>query len=411
MNLKKYFLTNDITIINITFFFVGFSLPFSLAFNSICLILFIAFSFFYFDKKNIKELINFKEIYFYFIIFYLIQILSYFYSANKNIALENLSRNVLFFILPITFLNIKHKLNNRSFKYLFTGLILSIILSILKVYSSLILTLPFFQIKDFLRERFVEKGIYNIHVPYFSMLILLVLIFTVKSNFLKNKKYNKIIKLILFFLLLISLFFLSGLMSFLILIFYIYSFFFKSKIKKTKKIAITFFFLLISISSLYLIKNLDKAEREKGAENLIFRIYSLANSKNNSTVRFQNWKSVVEVISENIFLGIGVDGGINKLLEHREPLNEPFVNKHNAHNVYLETLLRYGIIGFLPFSIILLLLIKKAFLTKNYFFIWFLIVFLISSLTESFLQRQIGIVTFCFFSLFFYTKNNLSLTS
>ena len=88
---------------------------------------------------------------------------------------------------------------------------------------------------------------------------------------------------------------------------------------------------------------------------------------------------------------------------------EPYINEHNAHNDLLEILLRYGLIGLSIFLLIVISFAKKAYLTRNYYFIWFLIVFMISGMTESYLQRQIGLVFFVFVSLLFYTykENNL----
>ena len=185
MNLKKLFSFKDIIFLDIILFLVAFSIPFSLAFNSICLGLFLILSFSYLKKRDIKTLFNYKEIYFYFILFYIIQLTSYFYSSNRNLALDNLSRSIILLLLPISFLAIKSKLHNSSFKSLFYGLLLSLLLFLLRVYSILLielLTSPSFELNNFLREKFIEKGIYNIHTPYFSMLILIVLIFSIKRE-------------------------------------------------------------------------------------------------------------------------------------------------------------------------------------------------------------------------------------
>lgn len=402
--MKDIFYRNKrISYLNILLFIVAFSLPFSLAFNSISVILLFLFSLSSFKLKYIKVLLSYKQIYLYFIVFYLFQIISFLYSFNKNLALDNLVRNSVYLVLPITFLGIRIYLNKHSFRALFYGLLLSVTLSMVKIYGHLFKNLFFssFQLKDYLREGFVENGIYNIHVPYFSLLVILLIIYSMKFQFSKNFKWNLCVKVSLLLLLTCSLLLLSGLMSVLILFLFFIYLFIKSSLKNYLKIIFIFFMVgSITITS-FVLKNMEQIERVRGAENIFFRIQNLMNSDSN--VRIDNWESVTMVISENFFFGVGVDGGLEELLKKRKPLTEPFVNKHNAHNVYLETMLRYGLFGFIIFSLIVYQLIKEAINSKNYYYNWFLVTFLISSLTESYLQRQIGIVFFVFISLFFYT--------
>ncbi|WP_339660419.1 O-antigen ligase family protein [uncultured Polaribacter sp.] len=301
-------------------------------------------------------------------------------------------------------------LNKNSFNALFNGLLMSIILSLIKVYWHILRSIftSTFELKYFLREGFVENGIFKIHVPYFSMLIVFLIVYVVKIEFLRNKNWNLVLKTSILLLLIVSLFLLSGLMSvFLFVLFCIYLVF-KNPCNRSLKIKLFIIIFSIITATFIFIKNMEKLEGVRGAENIFFRVQNLMNS--DSYVRIENWKSVTEVISENFFFGVGVDGGITELLKKREPLTEPFVNKHNAHNTLLETMLRYGFFGLVIFCLIIFHLISISIKTMNYYFSWFLIIFLLSSLTESYLQRQIGLIFFVFFSLFFYTANITKIT-
>tara|TARA_R110002167_G_scaffold84266_3_gene229162 strand:+ start:28337 stop:29584 length:1248 start_codon:yes stop_codon:yes gene_type:complete len=409
--MKGIFYQNKRSIfLNSLLFLVAFSLPFSLAFNSLSIILFSLFCLSFFKVENIKTLLNYKQVYFYFILFYLFQIFSYSYSYDKNLALDNLIKNIVYLILPIAFVSVKMFLNKNSFNALFNGLLMSIILSLIKVYWHILRSIftSTFELKYFLREGFVENGIFKIHVPYFSMLIVFLIVYVVKIEFLRNKNWNLVLKTSILLLLIVSLFLLSGLMSvFLFVLFCIYLVF-KNPCNRSLKIKLFIIIFSIITATFIFIKNMEKLEGVRGAENIFFRVQNLMNS--DSYVRIENWKSVTEVISENFFFGVGVDGGITELLKKREPLTEPFVNKHNAHNTLLETMLRYGFFGLVIFCLIIFHLISISIKTMNYYFSWFLIIFLLSSLTESYLQRQIGLIFFVFFSLFFYTANITKIT-
>ncbi|MGB5364341.1 MAG: O-antigen ligase family protein [Aureibaculum sp.] len=261
--------------------------------------------------------------------------------------------------------------------------------------------------KNIVREKFIEFSILDIHVPYLAILIVFLLICSYKITFNTQDKINKIIRVTLIAFLVLSLIQLSGVMSILLLGVFILAEFLFSRISIQSKL---FVIILISVSFVFLIPVLEKAEptnRVRGAENIIYRTQQLM--KSNDPVRRENWESVIKVIKSNILLGIGADGGMELLQIERDIDGEPYINEHNAHNDLLEILLRYGLIGLSIFLLIVISLAKKAYLTRNYYFIWFLIVFMISGMTESYLQRQIGLVFFVFVSLLFYTykENNL----
>jgi O-antigen ligase len=151
------------------------------------------------------------------------------------------------------------------------------------------------------------------------------------------------------------------------------------------------------------IKNYKKIDHVRGAEHIVYRIQKILTSKD--SVRQTNWRSVLNVISSQPILGVGADGGLEQLQMERSTLSEPYINKHNAHNDFLEIMLRYGIIGLLIYLTLLSKLFKNAWQKNSYIFKWFLIVFVISGLTETYLQRQIGLTFFSFFSLLLYTFN------
>lgn len=71
---------------------------------------------------------------------------------------------------------------------------------------------------------------------------------------------------------------------------------------------------------------------------------------------------------------------------------------YNFHNQYIQTFVETGLIGLLLLIFMLTFLIYEGVKTKNYYLIFFNLIFSIAFLTESFLSRQIGVFTFLFFN-------------
>jgi len=392
-------------ILKFLLFITAFSIPFSFAFNSISLAILFLFSFVFFKKENFFSNLNIKKVYIFYILFFIMQALSIYYALNKDAAIKSVTRNVVFFILPIAFINLKNKIDKNNIKTVYYGLLLAILSTLVSTYFNIIRQYLFenISIKTMVREKFVANGIYDIHVPYIAILIVFLIICTYKIKFHRKEYVDKMIKISLMTFLSLSLLQLSGVMSIVILALYFFIQFLYSKRSNKVKITGVFLMSIVFIFSYLMLKNIDIQDRVRGSENLIYRTQRII--KSSDQVRNENWESVINVISSNLFLGVSADGGLELLQGQRQILSEAYINKHNAHNDYLEIILRYGLIGFSIYLLLIGILLRKAVLAKNYFLIWFLVVFLISGLTESYLQRQIGIVFFVFFSLLFYTQN------
>ena len=405
-------------ILNILLFLVAFSLPFSYAFNSIAssafnsisiAVLFL-YSFVFFQRDIFLNSFKLKEVYLFYILFFILQIISICYANNKEVAYTNVTRNILFLILPITFINLKNRVDENKLRILYFGLLLAVLANLTTSYFNAFRAymLENMHMKAIVREKFIEFGIYDIHVPYLAMLVVFLIICTYKITFSKREKINIVIKLSLIIFLTISLLQLSGIMSIFILGVFFVTQFLLSRISTKTKIFVSFLIGVSVIFSFFVLKNIEQSDHIRGSENIIYRAQKFI--KFNDPVRVENWNSVVKVISSNLFLGVGADGGLELLQKERNVKSEPYINRHNAHNDILEILLRYGLVGLCIFLIIVLKLVKKAFSTKDYFLGWFIIVFLISGLTESYLQRQIGLVFFVFLSLFLYNLKTINQT-
>lgn len=390
--------------LEVLIFIATFSIPISFAFNSISFAILLLFSFVFFDFKSFLKSLNNKEIYVYYFLFFLIQIFSLSYASNIPLAIETVKQNIVFLVLPITFINLKNHIDDRKLRIAYLGISSSLLITLVVSLSSLLYkaTNSEYVLSDFFRENFINEGLYNnIHVPYLSLLIVFTLISTFKIRLIKRTKLDLIVKSIIIIILLISLFLLSGMMSLVILGIFFVVIFFRSKISNRLKIAVSIITVLCFSFGINYISSYKKIKRIRGGEHIIYRIQKLIISKD--SVRFTNWESVAKVITNRPFLGVSADGGLELLQKERTILSEPYINKHNAHNDFLEIFLRYGIIGLVIYLTLIYKLFKSAWLKRSYMFKWFLVIFVISGITETYLQRQIGLTFFTFFSMLLYT--------
>ncbi|PNW26688.1 hypothetical protein BKP44_15980 [Formosa algae] len=359
-------------------------------------------------KKNCDG-VSRNDIYLYsaFILLFVIQLVGVSYSENKGDALIYVQKNIVFLLLPIAFINYSKIINFQSLKNSVYGLLLGVIVILLSIYIN-ILSIIFennMPIKallfQFVRVDFVKYGIVEIHPPYFGVLVVFCIVILLYNNFFKNKLLDFIIRSFLFLFFIFSLYGISSFMSILLLGFLLLFHLFY--LVKNRKIKILMFLFLVG--SMFVISKIDfrGVTKQFPGGSLLGRIeWSIYKGKGD-TSRPENWNSVLSVVKEHPFFGIGSDGGLNELQKHRTEISESFKNKHNAHNQYLEILLRHGILGLILYLFILAELFRVSIRTNNKIFVWFLLTFTLASITESYLVRQIGLTFFTFFALLFYT--------
>jgi O-antigen ligase len=85
----------------------------------------------------------------------------------------------------------------------------------------------------------------------------------------------------------------------------------------------------------------------------------------------------------------------------------------NAHNEYLQTTLRHGIIGLLLLIGVLILPLYRSLAQRQYLYAAFLLLCAFAFLTESMLSRQAGVIFFAFFNslfAFYYLSNRIEVS-
>lgn len=137
----------------------------------------------------------------------------------------------------------------------------------------------------------------------------------------------------------------------------------------------------------------------------VFKKYeSVKDNNNGMAAREIIWRSAVELIRKKPLTGYGLQNGseqlVTKYQEHHFELGT--VNKYDAHDQYLQILLNTGILGLLPFLLMLALALLKTFRERNFLLLMLTFIIMIEGLTEALLETQKGIIFFLFFLLLLY---------
>ena len=398
----------DLYVFEFLLFITALSIPFSYAFNSICIGLLFVYSFHWCQKKNYSGLISKKNyLPILFVCFFMVLVGGIFYSANMEGGLSYVTRNIVFLLLPITFLNLKPVLNHRRIRMALFGLFFGTIIILFGIHFNIVFKiidkhLGFDTLlKHFVRVRFVQEGIVEIHPPYFGIFTVFSMVFISQQKLVVDQTWNMLLKTLVLLYLLLSLYGISSFMAILLLAMAI-GFYCIGQWRKGRKKTMVIMMMLLVLGVIAVSRlNFKVMENGYTGSTLLGRVeWSFFRGKGD-TSRPENWESVVMVIKNNFFLGVGSDGGLDILQAHRNPKSESFRNDHNAHNQYLETFLRHGIFGFLIFLMILFALTVEAAKSKDILFCTFIVFCMVSFLTESYLVRQWGSTFFVFFACMF----------
>lgn len=127
---------------------------------------------------------------------------------------------------------------------------------------------------------------------------------------------------------------------------------------------------------------------------------------NSVYVRQLIWKTDTDLLRQYWLTGVGPGRMLHMLHEryffysisHQFP-----VGYYDPHNEYISNWLSFGIIGILLLLTALVAHFLKALHTKNYLYLYLLIIFAVTFFTETVLSRQKGVLFFAVFtSLFFF---------
>lgn len=393
--------------IEIGFLLFAFSLPFGGVFNSYFLGLSILLLIYGLVNQSYELKIRLPKKLFSLTFIYLVLLFGIF-RTNALATSGNLLLDISLLVFPILFALTGLKINRKKILYAFVAGCVS---------SSLLCLL--LSAKQFYFENF-ESGIYFyaslshfLHVGYFSMYLLFslfaIFLLLIKSD--NGKLVFLKILLIIFHLLMLVL--LSTRTSFIALgvigLAFLISTVFILKKRMKGLLMLVALCILFSLGLVFL-----NSKNENRFDSLLsfFTEKQIDPSSIESVdARFMVWKSSVQIIQQNFWVGVGPGNAKAKLKE------QFLINGYtgiaaeglNAHNEFLQTLIATGVIGFIALLLCIFTGVPAAFQQRDFLFVTFTIIIVINFLTESMLERQAGVVFFAFFnSLFVFSKSSKS---
>lgn len=136
----------------------------------------------------------------------------------------------------------------------------------------------------------------------------------------------------------------------------------------------------------------------------------VSKNQTSTSIRFTIWTNTIDLIKNAPFFGYGV-GDVQDVDNNnyiKKGLVEFSKNKYNAHNQYFQIGLVSGIMGLMIFLYSQLALFINVFKKKNFQFAMVILFFFILFMTESYLERQNGIIFYSMImSLFIYSNSNV----
>jgi O-antigen ligase len=265
---------------------------------------------------------------------------------------------------------------------------------------------------------FHTKETYNLTYTYLSFLMhpsylamylnfSLMVVFFDFSNGKKSKVFIALrLFLFLFFIFIIIL--LSskaGLLSLFIAVMFMLSFL----IYKKQYISVSVITICSAIIFFSATKFARVTDRIKTAFAVVVNYKSASNQSNESTSeRIFIWKASANVIKNNLVFGVGTGDAREELVIEYKKDNMPsaLANSLNAHNQYFQTAIAIGLLGLLVFLLSLFIPFYLACKSRNWIYLFFLLLVIVNFLFESMLERQMGVVFYAFFNALLFSRMN-----
>ncbi len=337
------------------------------------------------------------------ILFYLFHIIGLLYTKNMKSGLFDIEVKMSLFIIPLIIIDNELLNNKRYFNNLLKIFILSNFISVIFCFSQ---ALYHYIIKDDWYMLYYYNFSFFHHTSYFSLYLVLS-ISMIFYLFIKKEIKGKLLSLIYSIFIIVLLFgvYYASSKAAVVTLAFLFIFISIYISVKSKRKWISLILPILLISSIITTVSVNNRFRVyfQNSRTLFSDLYNNGMTKSNDK-RFQIWGSAIEVVKENIIIGVGTGDVKDNLFEKykKNDLNGLIESNYNAHNQILENFVILGIIGGLLFLIVLVypLVVKPELLYTMFF-----IIILTNFIFESMLNTQAGVTFFAFFfSLFVLYK-------
>ena len=339
-----------------------------------------------------------------FIVVYLLFIIGSFYSDNTAQAFIELEQKLSLLIWPIVLFALP-QLSSESKTRVINGFIIGCVVAVSYRIGR---AFWFYDIQNLLFSTPFSRQLFNSHPTFaaiysaFAFFLLVDKVFFYKKNKPNIWTKHRIITGFCLFLLYSSLFFYASRMAIItftivLILVTIVSFYKKKRlIKGLLLVGVEIVLVLGSIQAVSWLA--PTAQTKRGATTA--KRFERLQRKN---PRVEIWTSAWMAFQAKPVLGTGTGDVKDDLLEQYQiqHFKHGLRHKFDAHNQYIEIALAIGLIGLLFFLGSLLLPFCLAFQQKEYVYLIFLLLFMLSCLTENLIENQEGVLFYSFFNSFF----------
>jgi O-antigen ligase len=378
-----------------------FSIPVTLIFNIklnviaiILLSIGVIWHYFKSQKLNDKRMFSKLDL-LYLFSFFMIQLIGLIYSTNFTKGIKEIETKFAFFIFPLLFILLFR--GKRTPKKLIYFVILTLGISLIVTFYFYLIPNWFFYSDMTLNSLngLIPNELAHVYFSLFGVFSFISFFYFYRNSKTKNEKVMLFVGMILLFIIPVIL--TARVASFLSLLFLCLIIVFD---KQNRMLFSTLFISFIIVFSVWGVTSPEKIKRFKN----IFisdKVYNpIYHRKNNIECAFS-------IFLDNPLIGAGT-GSVQELLNecYFERKYWGLKRRFNTHNEYLAELARHGVIGFFAIAFLFCFPLHIAFKERNYLYIGFLFIIMVSSLTENIFSRQVGVVFFSFFNTLFYFSLN-----
>jgi O-antigen ligase len=305
--------------------------------------------------------------------------------SDFSAMLSDLRIKLPFVLFPLIFSLIKVDLKKMQYAFIAGNLI-----AVMVCFSN---ALAYWFFQDTTAYFFYINFSYFMHPSYFSMYLLLAVIFAWDELINKNTFFVKWLMINVLIVFVGAILLLSSRTAVVITPLLIGFLIIKSVLKRKQVVLSVIIAVLMTGGSWYLIQQ-NKISNRLSVSNLL-------NLKQN--IRYRVWQSSAKVFLQNPILGT-TSGDVKAQLQQQfEKDNIPqAVKRHyNTHNQFLQILVANGIVGMILMLMHWIFFLKEQITRKKLNAVVFLLLTFVFMTTESVLERQAGAMFYAFFIAIF----------
>ena len=354
------------------------------------------YKYFKYKPTQIKFDLQQRRILLLFGLYYVIHIVSIIWSVDAWRGYKELEAKVYWIIIPAAF--VLFKVTNANVKTVLKTYVYTVTILVLACFGIAIYWAFFygdFQTWPFKYYNFTFWV--DFHPSYLAMLILMSI---ACCGYLIHRFGTNVLLYVMLSFQIFSLVFIGSRFGILALVLISAFLMFQvanPKVKKRVSLAAILVLILLGGSGYYLSMNTSSR---------------LLGSKEAIEDRLKLFNVATDLIQNKPLLGYGIGSDIPILLQAYEKrgLVDAFEQKYNVHNQYLQTLMDTGIVGLIPFAILLFAIFKYC--QSSWLATSILLVFVLFFVVESVLETQRGIVPFAaWLSFFCFIKTNVKIVT